>query len=101
MACLLSCRSASVGAPHPSTATSQRPQCDTLRYIIYDDGAEARQRLLRLAAPRGDRGIYQYTHFQAIAVAIGSCANREQAVKVYTKPRGVLQMVEDGVMNLD
>ncbi len=75
-------------------------ETEGFRFIIYYDNNESKQQLLEMAANRGDEVFYQYNNFKAIAIKIISCSSKERAVEAYSKQKGVVRMVEDGIMDL-
>ncbi len=102
IASVFSCKSPSK-ATRQATAQAKNTDAataDGFRFIMYYDNDKAKQQLLNLAVQRGDKVFYQYTNFKAIAINVTSCKSKEEALSVYSKQKGVLQMVEDGVMEL-
>lgn len=75
-------------------------EAEGFRFIIYYDSDESKQQLLEMATNRGDEVFYQYNNFKAIAIKIISCSSKERALEAYSKQKGVVRMVEDGIMDL-
>ena len=100
----LAASTTSCKSPTGSIATQAKKTevttADGFRFIVYYDNDKAKQRLLNMAKKRGDEVLYQYTNFKAIAINVTSCQSKDEALSVYSKQKGVLQMVEDGVMEL-
>lgn len=71
------------------------------RFIVYYEDNPALENLLETAKDRGDKILYKYQNFKAVAISITSCSSKERAKKAYSGLPGILQMTEDGVVNLD
>lgn len=95
---LLSCRSTKEDIP---IRKEQSPMVSPSTLIIYYDAEVGKESLLEAVRNYKAEVVYEYDSFHAIAIRIPRSKSLKQAKAFFEKTKGVLQVNEDHIIQLD
>lgn len=98
MGVLYSCRSTKEDIP---IKKEQLPMVSPSTLIIYYDAEVGKESLLEAVRSYKAELVYDYVNFHAIAIRIPRKKSLKQAKSFFEKVKGVLQVTEDHIIQLD